>query len=318
MPDPITSLQNPRIKEAIRLRTGSNRRGSGKVIVDGLREFSQAIAAGLEVQAIFLPQSSSSIRSLLFEPLSQLANRIATSAGSLVSDPSLRSAVGIGSKLDVLEKLVTPVTEPVFEKLAFGQRESEIVAIVSEPDLSLLQLQPRSTNDPAVVLVIDRVEKPGNIGAMLRTADAAGADAVILCDPISDPWNSNTIRSSLGTIFRLPMAAGRFKEVLHWLKSNQFQILAARVDGSVDYRRFPWPDQSAALSDSESNQNNKANRTARLAIVVGSEAEGLGGHWNVPEVQAVRLPMRGAVDSLNVSVTAAVLLFEAKKNERRD
>jgi TrmH family RNA methyltransferase len=144
--------------------------------------------------------------------------------------------------------------------------------------------------DPLVV-VVEAVEKPGNLGAILRTADGAGADAVIAADARTDLFNPNAIRASLGTIFALPVAAAPSGEVLERLASAGARILAARVDADGLYT--------------------EADLRGPLAVVLGSEAEGLTSAWDDPRVEPVRIPMRGAADSLNVSVAAAVLLYEA-------
>lgn len=342
MHPPITSLQNPKIKEVVRLRSGSSRRGSGRVIIDGLREFTQAILADVNVQSIFLSEHSSSLSDIL-------GPQLGSHWEELDRKKEGANAASLSSVLRKLEQIVIPVSDTVFEKLAFGQRDSQIVAIIEEPDLSIANFRCRKTYPSQVVLVIDQVEKPGNVGAMLRTSDAAGVDGVILCDPISDPWNANSIRSSLGAIFRLPLACGSFSEVIPWLKANHFKILAARVDGSSDYREQDWsgkgsPDpRERSLNVSLGSSTTKAsgfpvksepvemlgagstskvdigaannfNACENIAIVVGSEANGLGPQWSIPEVSAVRLPMRGAIDSLNVSVTAAVLMYEATRS----
>ena len=175
-------------------------------------------------------------------------------------------------------------------RLAYGDRSEGLVATVRVPDLSLdgLDLPP----DPLVV-VLEAVEKPGNLGAVLRSADGAGADAVILADPGTDPFNPNAVRASLGTIFATPLAAAPSGEVRAWLAAAGIRILAARVDGAVDYTG--------------------ADLRGSCAIVLGSEAGGLTDAWSGDGVTAVRLPMLGVADSLNVSIAAAVLLYEARR-----
>jgi TrmH family RNA methyltransferase len=126
---------------------------------------------------------------------------------------------------------------------------------------------------------------------MVRTADAVGVAGVILSDPICDVWNSNAIRASQGAVFRLPIAVSTALETQTWLQQNQFQIVTARVEASVAYTKFTW--------------------ASRTAIVLGSEADGLGDRWQESSIQGINVPMRGSVDSLNVSVTAAVLMYDA-------
>jgi TrmH family RNA methyltransferase len=141
--------------------------------------------------------------------------------------------------------------------------------------------------------VLESVEKPGNLGAVLRSADGAGLDALIAADLRTDLYNPNAIRASLGTIFTLPVAVADSRETLDWLRGRGLAIVAARVDGSVPYTEVDY--------------------RRPTAIVFGSEAEGLSEAWRAPDVTAVRLPMLGAADSLNVSAAAAVLFYEARR-----
>ncbi len=147
-----------------------------------------------------------------------------------------------------------------------------------------------------LVAVVERVEKPGNLGALLRSADGAGVDAVIVADPLCDPWNPNTIRASLGTCFGMPLAVCAADEAVAWLRRQGVRILAARVDGTLDY--------------------DLADLTGRAAIVVGAETTGLGEAWSGDDVTALRIPMLGMADSLNVSASAAVLFYEARRQRR--
>jgi RNA methyltransferase, TrmH family len=156
--------------------------------------------------------------------------------------------------------------------------------------LENLELRLNRSMDTGLVLVVDRVEKPGNLGAMLRTADAVGVTAVLLSDPICEVWNPNAIRSSLGAIFQIPIVAASSNAIVSWLRDENFQMLAARLQASKDYQQMDLQ--------------------KKVAIIVGSEAEGLGPFWLQDDIQGIRLPMQGSVDSLNVSVSAAVLLYD--------
>jgi TrmH family RNA methyltransferase len=142
-----------------------------------------------------------------------------------------------------------------------------------------------------LVVVLEAVEKPGNVGAVLRTADAVGASAVVVADPGTDLYNPNTIRASLGAVFTVPACTAGSAETLAWLRGQRLRILAARVDGSVRYTDVSYVEP--------------------CALVLGSEVRGLSEVWRDAEVTAIRLPMLGTVDSLNVSITAAVVLYEA-------
>jgi TrmH family RNA methyltransferase len=176
----------------------------------------------------------------------------------------------------------------VFAKVAYGDRAEGVVAVAAVPQASLAEL---TVPDPALVAVVVGLEKPGNVGAILRSADAAGVNAVIVADGGTDLYNPNAIRASLGTLFTVPLASADSDETLAWLAANQFRAFAARVDGAIEYTQ--------------------ADFRGRTAIVLGSESAGLPAAWQGKNVQAIRLPMCGAADSLNVSATAAVLFYEA-------
>jgi TrmH family RNA methyltransferase len=182
-------------------------------------------------------------------------------------------------------------------RLAFGDRASDVVAVVETPPLDLDRLAPllAAAVDPFVVVVED-AEKPGNLGAIVRSADGAGATALVAAVGRSapvDPWNPNAIRASLGTVFTLPLAVAPTDAVLELLRAADIRLVAARVQAST-------PHHAVDLG-------------GRVAIAVGSEAAGLGPAWLAPDVIGVRLPMRGHADSLNVAATAAVLLYEARR-----
>ncbi|HEU0242589.1 MAG TPA: TrmH family RNA methyltransferase, partial [Candidatus Limnocylindrales bacterium] len=178
------------------------------------------------------------------------------------------------------------------DRLGYGERSEGVVATVRIPDTSLAALTGALPPDPLVV-VLEAVEKPGNLGAVLRSADAAGADAVILANPRTDLFNPNAIRASLGTVFAVPVAAGGAAAVRAWLESAGMRVLAARVEAAIPYT--------------------EADLRGPVALVLGSEADGLTEAWTGGDVTAVSLPMLGVADSLNVSVTAAVLLYEARR-----
>lgn len=261
----ITSSQNSRVKDAVHLRDRRHREKTGRILIDGARELRRAIAAGIELAEIFL-----------CEPLCRTAE-----ARALASEPPPESEV-------------LHVSEAVFEKLAFGRRAEGVLGVAATPRSSLAELVPRLENigsRPPLVAVLEGVEKPGNVGAVLRSADAAGVSAVILADPRTDLYNPNAIRASLGTIFTVPVCEASTREVIAWLRDAHFAVAAARVDGSASYTTVDY--------------------RLPTAIVLGNEAAGLSAAWNAPEITAIRLPMFGIADSLNVSVTAAVIFYEA-------
>ncbi|MEN6450830.1 MAG: RNA methyltransferase [Thermoguttaceae bacterium] len=286
----ITSLQNPRIKDAVRLRDRRQRVKQGRILIDGVRELQRAIDAGVTLAEAFV-----------CEPLCRTSE----------AKRLLAELPGSGAEL-------LAVSEPVFEKLAFGQRAEGVLGVAEMPRPTLASvaeqiIAPRPAVAPAVikprlvvapdalpqnaiVAVLEGVEKPGNVGAVLRSADAAGLSAVILADPRTDLYNPNAIRSSLGTIFTMPVCEAASSEVLAWLREHDFSIVAARVDGSVPYTQVDY--------------------RGPTALVLGSEAEGLTAAWSGEGITAVRLPMLGIADSLNVSVTAAVLFYEALRQRQ--
>lgn len=258
----IASPANPRVREAAALRDRRTRQRTGRILIDGARELTRALDAGIELVTLFVCQ------------------------------PLIRTdeARGVADRLLVDDARLVRVSEPAFAKLAFGDRSEGVVGVAVRPatDLAVLGLSP----DP-LIAVVDGIEKPGNLGAIVRSADGAGADAVIASDPRTDLFSPNAIRASLGTIFGMPIAAGSAEEVRGWLRTNGLRIVIARVDGPTLYT--------------------EADLTGRVAIVVGSEATGLADAWSGSDVTAVRLPMLGAADSLNASVATAVLLYEARR-----
>lgn len=258
----ITSTTNPRLRAAAALRDRRERESSGLTIVDGARELRRALDAGVEV-----------VEAFVCDPL--LAGEDARAAlTSLAAD----------------DAPVHHVSEPAFAKLAFGDRAEGLVVVIRTPDLGLGRLAPPPD---ALLVVLEGVEKPGNVGAVLRSADGAGADAVIAASPQTDLHNPNVIRASAGTIFSMPVAAAPTSAVLDWLRAHGMRILAARVEGSLAYT--------------------EADLSGPVALVLGAEDVGLTEAWTGPGVETIHLPMRGIADSLNVSVTAAILLYEARR-----
>lgn len=180
------------------------------------------------------------------------------------------------------------VSPDVFAKIAFGDREDGIIAVAETPRTGLSELQ---LSAEPLVAVLEGIEKPGNVGAILRSADAAGVEAVIVADGRTDLYNPNTIRASLGTVFRRNICESTAADTIDWLREKKLAIVAARPDASTVYT--------------------DANLRGGVAIVLGSEATGLSDAWTSAGATPVRLPMHGLADSLNVSTTAAVLFYEA-------
>lgn len=266
--DRITSLRNPTIKAVRALRDGRKRMKSGRMIVHGLREISRAVAAGIAFEYVFF-----------CPPLMNEAGR------RLLEELGARGAPLI------------EVTQPVIEGLAFGDRTEAVVAVAVTPHRELKDFRPARTDEPPLIAVVEGVEKPGNLGAVIRSADGAGAGGVIAADLRTDLFNPNVIRASLGTVFAMPTAVASGEQVLNWLRDRGMVAYAARVDAEREY----W----------------QADFTVPCAIVLGNEAKGLSRRWSGAGVQPVRLPMLGLADSLNVSATAAILLYEARRQRSR-
>lgn len=258
----ITSLQNAKIKALKKLDKPAERKEQGLFLVEGLREVVLAKRGGYDIQQLFICPE-------LLKPQ---------------PDYSLQELNGI-------EKI--EVTESVYRSVAYRESTEGILATVKLKSHTLadLTLQPNS-----LILVIEAVEKPGNLGAMLRTADAAGVDAVIICDNKTDLYNANVIRSSVGTIFTNSVAVGSAEETISFLKINNIAILAATPEAETVYT--------------------KQNMTTAVAVVVGAEAEGLSSTWKNAATENVSIAMLGQIDSLNVSVSAALLLYEAVRQRR--
>ncbi|QDU31492.1 23S rRNA (adenosine(1067)-2'-O)-methyltransferase [Anatilimnocola aggregata] len=262
---PITSLQNPRVKQAVRLRDRSGRDDQGLIIIDGPREIERALAAGVRLRELF-------IQADILPP--DVEQQLAHQARACDAD-------------------VLDVTSAVMEKISFGDRKAGVVATAEPPTPTMADLQAKlaKLKKPPLILVLEAVEKPGNLGAVLRTADAAGINGLIVCDGRTDLYNPNAIRASLGAIFTVPLATASAPETIAFLQQQKMSIFTARVDGAVNYTAVDYRPASA--------------------IVLGSEMAGLTSAWQATNMQAIRLPMLGQVDSLNVSVTAAIVCYEA-------
>jgi TrmH family RNA methyltransferase len=261
----ITSAANPRVKTAAKLRERRGRDEQRRIIIDGVREIARALAAGIElIELYYFPGLATD------HEHQHLLKRAGEGRATLIEVPP-----------------------HVIEKLAFGQRVEGVVAVAKQPQRSLADLVPPPNS---LIAVIEGVEKPGNLGAILRTADAAGVAAVIVAGGGTDLYNPNAIRASLGAIFTVPVCAAPSPAVLDWLRARGYRMLAARVDGANDYAA--------------------ADYRGPLALILGSEAHGLSDLWRGDDIGSVKLPLLGQVDSLNLSATAAVLFYEALRQRR--
>jgi TrmH family RNA methyltransferase len=262
----LTSAANPRLRAAAALRDRRARVRTGLLLVDGAREVARALDGGITLVEAFVAAGTSQEADV-----AAVASRVA--------------ALGVP---------LVPVAAKLLGLLAYGERASGIVAVATAPDTSLASL--RLPASAPLVGVLEDVEKPGNLGAVCRSADGAGLDAVIAAGGSVgsvDPWNPNAVRASLGTVFTLALALATTADVLAWLRERGLRIVAARVDGSVPYT--------------------EVDLKGPVAMVLGSEAHGLTAEWSGTDVTAVRLPMRGRADSLNVAAAAAILFYEARR-----
>ena len=283
----ITSAQNPKIKNLLLLQEKSKaRREQGLFVVEGRRELEHCLEAGFTVRTLFVcPAIFGGIDSaenyfLCSSPKNQFPAESET-APSFLRHPSHEEA-------SVIE-----IPEQLYRKVAYRESTEGIIAEVEYKSLKLEDLQ---LPENPLVMVLESVEKPGNLGAVLRSADAAGVDAVIFCDPLTDLYNPNLIRASIGAVFTVPTVAASSEETIAFLKARGIQILTAQLQDSslyydIDMRRG-------------------------TALVMGTEATGLTDVWRKAASAHIRIPMLGRLDSLNVSVSAAILLFEAVRQRQ--
>ena len=255
----ITSTQNPSIKHLLLLQQKSaQRKAEGLFVVEGRREVEHCLAAGFVLDTVFVcPEIT----------------------GTPIDFPQ-------GTE-------IVPVALNVYERIAYRGGTEGIVAIVEARRMRLSELQ---LSAAPLIVVLESVEKPGNLGAVLRSADAAGADAVVVCDPLTDLYNPNLIRSAIGAVFTVPCVACSTEECIAFFKEKGIQILTAQLQDSSLYYNTPM--------------------TGPTAIVMGTEATGLTDLWRSAADAHIRIPMLGRLDSLNVSVSAAILLFEAVRQRQ--
>lgn len=257
----IDSPHNATLRAALALRERDARLAAGQTLVDGAREALRALEAGAVVDRAFV------CRDLV----------------RTVEAERVLAHLGRGGTT------VIEVTERAHDRLAYGNRRDGVVLVVNVPPHALedVDLPP----DP-LVLVTEEVEKPGNLGAILRTADGAGCAAVLAVGG-ADLFNPNVVRASVGTVFSVPLASTTAEQAIAWLSERKVRVVAAVVDAPMPYH--------------------DADLTGPLAIVLGSEADGLSPAWHAAQIEAVGIPMAGIADSLNVSVAAAILTYESRR-----
>jgi TrmH family RNA methyltransferase len=249
----ITSLQNPRLKHIVKLRDDKKaRRAAGLMLVEGYDEIQLALSSGHPPQ-------------------------------TLLTSPEIASRQMTGVSTETLT-----VSRAAFEKMSYRENPDGWLAVFPIPRQSLDDLKLRDT---PLVIVAESIEKPGNLGAILRTADAAQVDAVLLCDPRVDLWNPNVVRASRGAVFSVPVVEVENALALEWLRSRKISLVAATPSAEVSY------------TDVDLRQP--------VAIAVGTEDEGLTDFWMSNADVKVMIPMMGKVNSLNVSVSTALIVYEA-------
>ena len=258
----ITSTRNSRIGDLLELKEKSRaRRAQGLFVVEGLREITLALSSGHTIDTLFVCENLGG-----FEQFK--------------------------ATYDLPKHLYT-VTPNVFAKMAYRENSDGLLAIIPSRNLKLEDV--RLSENPFVI-VLESVEKPGNLGAILRTADAAKVDAVVICDPLTDLYNPNIIRSSIGCVFSQQVVVCSSQEVLQWLRSKGIKAFAAELQAAQWYHETDF--------------------TQASAIIMGTEAEGLTDFWLQASDARIKIPMRGKIDSLNVSVSTAILTFEAMRQRR--
>ena len=278
----VTSAQNPKIRNLLLLQEKSRaRREQGLFVVEGRRELQHCLEAGFTVRTVFVcPEVAGE------DSFASLGMTKDVSSGTTSTCHS-EEAGGRRKNLAV-EPLVIEIPEALYRKVAYREGTEGVIAEVEVKERRLEDLE---LPENPLVVVLEAVEKPGNLGAVLRSADAARADAVIVCDPLTDLWNPNLIRASLGGIFTVPTVAATSEETIAWLKAHGVRILTAQLQDSSWYY--------------------DVDMTGGTALVMGTESTGLTDAWRRAADAHIRIPMLGRLDSLNVSVSAAILLFEA-------
>jgi len=259
----ISSLQNPMVKQVLLLQEKSReRKKTGLFVIEGVREVQLAIKGGYEFESLLF-----CLEILKPEELTILKD-------------------AVSSETDFIE-----ISSEVYKKLAYRTTTEGVLAVAKTKSLALSELMLPKEN--ALILVAEAPEKPGNIGALLRTADAAQLDAVIIANPKTDLYNPNILRSSVGGVFTNQLAVGTTDEIVAFLKENSISIYSATLQAAEHYHHCDF--------------------TKNTALVVGTEATGLSQEWRDQSTQNIMIPMQGEIDSMNVSVAAGILIFEAKR-----
>ena len=294
----VTSASNPKIKNLLLLQEKSKaRKEQGLFVVEGRRELEHCLSAGYTVRTLFVcPEIADGLTEE--GVVSQISGHSRPDkregpAGEASGRGRSEAEAICDTIPSAVKPLVIEIPEQLYRKVAYRESTEGIIA---EVEYKSLKLEDLKLPENPLIMVLESVEKPGNLGAVLRSADAAGVDAVIFCDPLTDLYNPNLIRASIGAIFTVPTVAASSEETIAFLKARDIQILTAQLQDSslyydIDMRRG-------------------------TALVMGTEATGLTDVWRQAASAHIRIPMLGRLDSLNVSVSAAILLFEAVRQRQ--
>lgn len=280
----ITSGQNPKIKELLTLQEKSRtRREKGLFVVEGRRELGHCIGAGFKVRTLFV------CREILGEEgLKVILDDIGNRSGECNAPEGTARTTEQKKGGNEAELMIIEVPKVLYYRIAYRGGTEGVIAEVEWKERGLKDIR---LGEKPLIMVLEAVEKPGNLGAVLRSADAAGADAVIICDPLTDLYNPNLIRASIGAVFSRLVATASSEDTVRWLKENGIKILTAQLQDSEWYYA--------------------EDMRGGVAIVMGTEATGLTDFWRKSADAHIKIPMLGQLDSLNVSVSAAILLYEA-------
>jgi len=263
----ITSSQNPQIKAAVKLQNRRERDATGLFLIEGYRELTRAVKGGVAIEKLFYCPGH-----FLGENEPTLIDEITSFGGETIE-----------------------TSKAVFEKLSYRDRPDGLVAIAVQMDSSLGSFGAQLGDNPLIV-VAEGIEKPGNLGSILRSADGVGADGVIVCDRCTDIFNPNVVRASVGTLFTQPVIEAEGGALFSWLQEHKIQILATSPTAIIEYT--------------------EADMRRPTAIVVGTEQLGLSELWLKASDTQVSIPMRGVADSLNVATATTLLLYEALRQRK--
>lgn len=263
----LSSHQNPRVKQIVRLRERRERDKSDRFLIEGYRELTRANEMGAEIESLFICPEL-----FLGENETELIRRISDSGAQIFSCP-----------------------ESVFRKISYRDRPDGLLAVAPQIHRTLQDLEKSLSTNP-FLLVAEAIEKPGNLGTILRSSDAVGVDGVIVCDRCTDIHNPNVVRASVGTLFTQPVVEAEGIETLQWLKAQGIKVLAATPSAKVEFT--------------------DVDLSGPVAIAVGTEQYGLSDRWMQEADLQVRIPMNGVADSLNVSMATTLMLYEVLRQRK--